>query len=88
MKQVGILAVVQVEEWSDAGHIEDNSVVVQLWGRDVAYLETVNMQAGLTEITGQVYVSAELQVGLAETLSVVPVELVGALAGHADLHAG
>lgn len=65
MKQVEILAVVQVEEWPDAGHIEDNSAVVQLWGRAV-----------------------EVQAGLAETLSAVPVELVGGPVGHADLHAG
>lgn len=83
MKQVEILALVQVEEWPDAGHIEDNSAVVQLWGR------AVEVQAWLAEMyTGQVDVSAGLQAGLAETLSVVPVELVGGPAGHADLHAG
>lgn len=89
MKHVEVLVVVQVEEWRDAGYIEDNSAVVQLWGRAVAYFETVEVQAGLAKMyTGQVDVSVGLQADLAETLSVVPVELVGALAGHADLHAG
>lgn len=73
----------------DAGHIEDISAVVQLLGRAVAHLESAKVQTGLAEMhIGQADVPAGLQAGLAGTPAMVPVELAGTLAGHADLQAG